>query len=175
MREIFVHIPHGFWRLLISALSRRKFMAATAGAAAYLGTVTAKADSAPPRPPQVPLGKTGITMSRVGQGTGMRGGTGNRITHAWDSKSWLPSSDTAMIAASRSLIWRISTVDVYFREALRYIPRDKISILTKIWWRYDGPATPQAEPWAAAFVMRRSSGFAMRSVQIISISFCCTA
>jgi aryl-alcohol dehydrogenase-like predicted oxidoreductase len=28
---------------------------------------------------------------------------------------------------------------VYFREALRTIPRDEIAILTKMWWRYDGP------------------------------------
>ena len=28
---------------------------------------------------------------------------------------------------------------VYFREALRTIPREKITILTKVWWRYDGP------------------------------------
>jgi 1-deoxyxylulose-5-phosphate synthase len=27
---------------------------------------------------------------------------------------------------------------VYFREALRSIPRDKITILTKLWWRHDG-------------------------------------
>ena len=28
---------------------------------------------------------------------------------------------------------------IYFREALRTIPRDKVTILTKMWWRYDGP------------------------------------
>src|SRR5436309_3563836 len=27
---------------------------------------------------------------------------------------------------------------VYFREALRKIPREEITILTKLWWRYDG-------------------------------------
>jgi len=27
---------------------------------------------------------------------------------------------------------------IYFREALRFIPRDKVTILTKLWWRYDG-------------------------------------
>jgi aryl-alcohol dehydrogenase-like predicted oxidoreductase len=36
---------------------------------------------------------------------------------------------------------------VYFREALRSIPREKIAILTKIWWRYDGPTEPVAEPY----------------------------
>ncbi|TWU30182.1 aldo/keto reductase [Bythopirellula polymerisocia] len=33
---------------------------------------------------------------------------------------------------------------VYFREALKTIPRDKVSILTKIWTRYDGGCTPDA-------------------------------
>jgi aryl-alcohol dehydrogenase-like predicted oxidoreductase len=28
---------------------------------------------------------------------------------------------------------------VYFREALRGMQRDKLAILTKMWWRYDGP------------------------------------
>jgi aryl-alcohol dehydrogenase-like predicted oxidoreductase len=28
---------------------------------------------------------------------------------------------------------------IYLREALRTIPRDKVAILTKLWWRYDGP------------------------------------
>jgi aryl-alcohol dehydrogenase-like predicted oxidoreductase len=36
---------------------------------------------------------------------------------------------------------------VYFREALRTIPRDRITLLTKLWWRYDGPTDKGAEPW----------------------------
>jgi aryl-alcohol dehydrogenase-like predicted oxidoreductase len=28
---------------------------------------------------------------------------------------------------------------VYFREALKTMERDKLAILTKVWWRYDGP------------------------------------
>jgi len=27
----------------------------------------------------------------------------------------------------------------YFREALRFMPREEVQILTKVWWRYDGP------------------------------------
>ena len=33
---------------------------------------------------------------------------------------------------------------VYFREALKTIPRDKVSILTKMWTRYDETGTPDA-------------------------------
>jgi len=36
---------------------------------------------------------------------------------------------------------------VYFREALRKMPRDKVTILTKLWWRYDGSSEPVAEPY----------------------------
>jgi aryl-alcohol dehydrogenase-like predicted oxidoreductase len=36
---------------------------------------------------------------------------------------------------------------LYLREALRSIPREKVSILTKLWWRYDGPTEPAAEPY----------------------------
>ncbi len=35
---------------------------------------------------------------------------------------------------------------IYFREALRKIPRDKVCILTKLWWRYDGE-TGTTEPY----------------------------
>ncbi len=132
----------------MSSLSRRKFMAATAGAAAYLGTVTAKADSPPPAPPQVPLGKTGITMSRVGQGTGMHGGNrqSNHSRMGFEKLVSLlrHSYDRGITFFDMADLYG---THVYFREALRFIPRDKISILTKIWWRYDGPAKPQAEPW----------------------------
>jgi len=33
---------------------------------------------------------------------------------------------------------------LYFREALREIPREEVRILTKIWWRYDGPEDGEA-------------------------------
>src|SRR4051812_36782157 len=68
-------------------LDRRKFLGATAGAAALGagGALRAAAPSggestkvklpaAPPAPPLIKLGKTGIEMSRLGQGTGVHGG-----------------------------------------------------------------------------------------------------
>jgi aryl-alcohol dehydrogenase-like predicted oxidoreductase len=36
---------------------------------------------------------------------------------------------------------------LYFREALRTIPRERVTILTKLWWRYDGPTDKGAEPY----------------------------
>jgi aryl-alcohol dehydrogenase-like predicted oxidoreductase len=35
---------------------------------------------------------------------------------------------------------------VYFREALRNMKRDKLAILTKLWWRYDGPENQTSMP-----------------------------
>lgn len=124
---------------------RREFVgaAATASAAACLLKPTAgvlAAEDAPPAPPQVPLGKTGITLSRVGQGTGVHGGNRQSdqtrmgfeklvglFRHAYDRG--ITFFDLADLYGTH----------VYFREALRHMDREKVTILTKIWWRYDGP------------------------------------
>src|SRR5262249_1782535 len=121
--------------------NRRAFLTASAGAAACLATVGRAKDpsDAPPPPPRVPIGKTGITTSRLAMGTGVK---------AWDRQS----NQTKMgfekfVALFRHAYDRGVTffdladlygTHVYFREALRKIPRDKVQILTKLWWRYDG-------------------------------------
>jgi 1-deoxyxylulose-5-phosphate synthase len=35
---------------------------------------------------------------------------------------------------------------VYFREALKSMERDKLAILTKVWWQYDGPQDQTGRP-----------------------------
>jgi 1-deoxyxylulose-5-phosphate synthase len=124
-------------------IDRRAFLATSAGAAVGLAAATPRARAevaTPPAPPQVPLGRTGVTLSRVAMGTGVHGG--NR-----------QSDQTRMgferlIALFRHAYSRGITffdladlygTHVYFREALRTIPRDRVTILTKLWWRYDGP------------------------------------
>ncbi len=87
-------------------------------------------------------------MSRVGQGTGMHG-------HNRQSNHTRLGFEKFVALMRHSYERGITFFDmadlygthVYFREALRHIPRDKIAILTKIWWRYDSPAEPQAPPW----------------------------
>ena len=62
---------------MMGEINRRNFLAATAGTATCLGALgqrASAADAPASPPPQVPLGNTGITLSRVGQGTGMHGG-----------------------------------------------------------------------------------------------------
>ncbi len=133
----------------MSELDRRHFLAASAGAATLATTLAPQMahadDSAIPPPPEVPIGNTGIVMSRVGQGTGMHGGNRQSdhtrkgfesfvalMQHAYDRG--VTFFDLADLYGSH----------IYFREALKTIPRDKVSILTKIWTRYDGACTPDA-------------------------------
>ncbi len=132
----------------MSEMNRRNFIAA-AGAAAGLSVVsgTARAAADPPRPPQVSLGNTGITMSRVGQGTGVHGGNrqSNQTRMGFEKLVSLfrHSYDRGITFFDMADLYG---THVYFREALRSIPRDEVSILTKIWWRYDGPTKPKADP-----------------------------
>lgn len=130
---------------------RRGFIGASAGIATGLTTIGSISQSASaasdgegartvPPPPQIELGNTGIRMSRLGQGTGVRGGSRQSdqtrmgfaklvdlFHHAYDRG--ITFYDLADLYGTH----------VYFREALRNIPRDKITVLTKVWWRYDGP------------------------------------
>ena len=127
--------------------NRRNFLASLGGGSICLfGLTRAQANSSPDPAPQVPLGNTGITMSRIGQGTGMSGGN-RQSNHTrmgfqklvdlfqHDYDHGITFYDMADLYGSH----------LYLREALRSIPRDKVSILTKLWFRYDGePATVPA-------------------------------
>jgi aryl-alcohol dehydrogenase-like predicted oxidoreductase len=132
----------------MSEFDRRSFLAATAGAAAYLAgsrDAAAALQEAPTAPPEIMLGKTEVKMSRVGQGTGMHGGKRQSdhtrmgfeklvalMNHAYDRG--VTFFDLADLYGTH----------LYCREALRTIPREEIAILTKLWWRYDGSVEPVA-------------------------------
>jgi aryl-alcohol dehydrogenase-like predicted oxidoreductase len=131
-------------------IHRRAFLATSAGVAASLGAVApVRADDPPrpPAPPRVPLGRTGLTLTRLAMGTGVHGGNRQSdqtrlgferlvtlFRHAYDRG--ITFFDLADLYGTH----------LYFREALRHIPRDRVTILTKLWWRYDGPTEPAAEP-----------------------------
>jgi aryl-alcohol dehydrogenase-like predicted oxidoreductase len=142
-------------------INRRKFLMNSGGAVACLGAMPLAAPAfaaqpatpatperapAPPAPPRVPLGRTGINLSRLAMGTGVHGGNRQSnqtrmgferlvalFRHAYDRG--ITFFDLADLYGTH----------VYFREALRTIPRERITILTKLWWRYDGPTEPAAE------------------------------
>lgn len=130
----------------MSGIDRRKFIATTAGAATCLASMShvgsTFAASPPPPPPKVPLGKTGIEMSRVGQGTGMRGGKrqSNQTRMGFEKLVSLfrHSYDRGITFFDLADLYG---THVYFREALRSIPREDVTILSKMWWRYDQPET----------------------------------
>jgi aryl-alcohol dehydrogenase-like predicted oxidoreductase len=145
-------------------MNRRRFLGATAGVAAAMGTgkllraeqgeskpVASPASSAasdqPPAPPIVKLGNTGIEMSRLGQGTGVHGGERQSdqtrmgfaklvdlMHHAYDRG--IRFYDLADLYGTH----------IYFREALKEMDRGKLAILTKLWWRYDGPEDQTSLP-----------------------------
>ena len=129
------------------SINRRHFIGTSAGAAAVLSGMakTSAAESSalaltpPARPPRTTLGKTDVTMSRLGLGTGMRG---------WNRQSdHTKLGFQKLVALFRHAYDRGVTffdladlygTHLYCREALRSIPREKVAILTKLWWRYDG-------------------------------------
>ncbi len=135
-------------------IDRRRFLGNAAGAAAALGatgalrTATAadkpsegaiKADR-PPAPPMIELGKTKIKMSRLGQGTGVHGGDRQSDQTRMGFAKLVDLMHHAYDRGIRFFdLADLYGTHVYFREALREMKRDDLTILTKMWWRYDGP------------------------------------
>jgi 1-deoxyxylulose-5-phosphate synthase len=137
----------------MSRIGRRRFLAIAGGAALAGGAANRiHAASIPPcgtpisadvpPPPQVPLGKTGVTLSRIGQGTGMNGG-GRQTNH---TRMGIDRFRTLIRNSWERGVTFFDMADMYgthmyFREALRTdrsIPREKLTLLTKLWWRSDG-------------------------------------
>jgi len=120
----------------MDGVSRRNFFVPIIGSAVVAATCRA---STPAPPPQAALGNTGITMSRLGFGTGVKSGRKKSMMtrlgfeefvglfrHCYDRGITL--FDLADWYGSHP----------YCREALRHISRENVSIMTKFWWRSDG-------------------------------------
>ncbi|MCI0332722.1 MAG: aldo/keto reductase [Planctomycetes bacterium] len=145
-------------------LSRRRFLGATAGVAAAMGTgnllwadepgaksqAKAPAPAAsdhPPAPPIVRLGSTGIEMSRLGQGTGVHGGERQSDQTRMGFAKLVGLMEHAYARGIRFFdLADLYGTHIYFREALGSMQRDKLAILTKLWWRYDGPEDQTSMP-----------------------------
>ena len=126
----------------MNRMNRREFLGALeAGVGVPMGEKSALA--AGPRSPtdRVALGKSGVTASFVGIGTGMRGGGGKRqsnhtrmgqeaftklVRHAFDSG--INFFDVADLYGTQP----------FLRNALQGIPREKYVIQSKIWFRPKG-------------------------------------
>jgi aryl-alcohol dehydrogenase-like predicted oxidoreductase len=137
----------------MNTLDRRRFLGTGAGVAATLALSSGLQAAEVPPPPIVPLGEAGIKLSRLGQGTGVRGG--NRQSN--QTRMGFPKLVALFRHAYDRGIRFFDLADlygthVYFREALRTIPRDEVAILTKIWWPYDGPRSETSDPERAQIV-----------------------
>jgi 1-deoxyxylulose-5-phosphate synthase len=132
----------------MNEMDRRRFLGATAGAAALGATGALRAAppekspaaaDRPPAPPMIELGNTKIKMSRLGQGTGVHGG--NRQSDQ-TRLGFAKLVDLMHHAYDRGIrffdLADLYGTHVYFREALNSMDRSQIAILTKLWWRYDG-------------------------------------
>ncbi|MGL4514463.1 MAG: aldo/keto reductase [Lacipirellulaceae bacterium] len=132
-------------------LDRRRFLGGTLGAATALGGVAASAREATPaaaplvasdvpRPLEVTLGKTGIKTTRLAQGTGVKGSDRQSDQTRLGFERFVPLFRHAYDRGLRFFdLADLYGTHVYFREALKSFDRESITILTKLWWRYDGP------------------------------------
>ncbi len=147
----------------MNEMDRRRFLGSAAGAAAALSATTslraatssektpaneaASATDRPPAPPMIQLGNTKIKMSRLGQGTGVHGG--NRQSDQ-TRMGFVKFVDLMHHAYERGIrffdLADLYGTHLYFREALREMKRDEVTILTKLWWRYDGPEKQASLP-----------------------------
>jgi aryl-alcohol dehydrogenase-like predicted oxidoreductase len=146
---------------MTNAMDRRRFLGTTAGAA-MLGTtgalraaapsLTASSEpsedgATPPAPPMIELGRTGIKMTRLGLGTGVHGGNRQSDQTRMGFSKLVELMQHAYDRGIRFFdLADLYGTHVYFREALRSMERDKLAILTKLWWRYDGPENQTSLP-----------------------------
>jgi predicted aldo/keto reductase-like oxidoreductase len=127
----------------MDSIDRRSFLTATAGAAACLTTVAQARDAGQgiPAPPHVLLGKTGIETTRLAMGTGVHGGNRQSDQTRMGFEKLVPLFRHAYDRGIRFFdLADLYGTHIYFREAFNFkkFPRDQFTILTKLWWRYDG-------------------------------------
>jgi aryl-alcohol dehydrogenase-like predicted oxidoreductase len=131
----------------MSQFRRRDFLKTTAGAAAALSAGAARLHATPlPRfagNGVVPLGKTGIEVSRLAQGTGYNG----YDRSSEQTRAGKESFDRLMRHGIDRGITFIDMADLYgshpfVNEVIRGLPRDRFVLLSKIWPRKEKWVTP---------------------------------
>ncbi len=120
----------------MAELTRRNFAVPLLGSVALASACSPS--EKPDKPPQVKLGNTGITMSRLGFGTGVK-------AYSRTSKLTRQSFDKSIALFRHCYDRGITFFDLadaygthsYCRELLRHAPREKLTIMSKLWWRDD--------------------------------------
>ena len=103
---------------------------------------------------RVPLGKTKIKVSRVGFGTGMRGGGRQSNQTRLGKEKFEALLKTAYERGVRLFdVADLYGTHPYLASALRKMPREDYVINTKIWWR--GGGIPEKERPDADVVVKR--------------------
>lgn len=125
------------------AVSRRQFASVLGATAAAGGAATVRASGAPSKAAEwVTLGKSGVRVTRLAQGTGFNGG-GRSSEHTRIGMRAFAS----MVRRDIDLgVTFMDTADLYgshqyLRRALDGVPREKYTVMTKIW--------PRTEYWNA--------------------------
>ncbi len=131
-------------------LTRRDFLKTSAGSAgmlaaspALLGAVEASRTTSYAGSDVVPLGRTGIRVSRLAQGTGLSGGR-RSSAHTRQGKA---AFDRLVRHGLDEGVTFMDMADLYgshpfMVEALRGVPRDRVVYLSKIWPRKEDWVTP---------------------------------
>jgi len=143
-------------------MDRRQFLASTiAGASGVLlgcgGLATRRVSAAAPANPYelVPLGKTGIKVSRIGIGTGMRGG-GRQSNQ---TRMGREAFEGLLKGAYDRGVRLFDMADMYgtheyVARALKGLPRDQYVLTTKM-WVHKGGGIPEPERPDANIVVDR--------------------
>lgn len=125
------------------AVSRRQFASVLGGAAAASAAPAAALASALPKAAElVTLGKSGVRVTRLAQGTGFNGGGRSSEHTRIGMKAF-----TSLVRRDIDLgVTFMDTADLYgshqyLRRALDGVPREKYTVMTKIW--------PRTEYWNA--------------------------
>lgn len=121
-------------------INRRECIARLAGASVLMGTVgqQAVAGTKLAAPTTTTLGRTGIKTSRLAMGTGFQGSK-RQSNHT--RMGFEKLVDLFQHSYDRGIRF-IDLADLYgshlyCREALRSIPRENVTLLTKMYWQYD--------------------------------------
>ncbi|MBN2138444.1 MAG: aldo/keto reductase [Sedimentisphaerales bacterium] len=140
-------------------MKRREFLAKSiVGAGGLLlgaGCVAARQESSMYDPAEiVPLGRTKIKVSRVGLGTGMRGG-GRQSNH---TRMGQEKFDALALGCYERGMRLFDVADLYgthpfLASALKKMPRKDYVVTSKIWWRSGG--LPEKERPGADVVIPR--------------------
>ena len=151
-------------------ISRRTFVKQAAGAAMVLsGGITPQVASAKPTATDmVTLGKSGIKVPRIAMGTG---------SHGWNKQSQQTqlgqkTFTSLMEHGCASGIPFIDAADIYgsypmIKEALKSLPRDKVTLLGKVWF-----ANSQEIPYSTSVIphvdrLRKETGTEMIDIVLL--------